>query len=498
MPTSTSELEQIPPPCAGTGVAGLDTILKSGFPRAEMHLVQGGAGTGKTTMALQFLREGARLGEPTLYVTLSQSGEHLERIAKSHGWSLDGITVHELAPATLAERIAQNQSILPTAEVKLVEAFRELVELVQRLAPKRAVIDSLTILQLITGSVEHYHREVVNLRQLFFEQGCTVLTIADHPAVGNEGQAPEVMFHPLSGCVIHLDQQPRVYGDARRRLRVIKARGVAQEGGYHDLKIHTGGMDVYPRLGAYTEPDAAKYRVIGTTVEGLDRILAGGLNTGTSCLLVGPSGVGKSSLASLYASSVASKNEHSCIFLFDERPETYIQRAERLGIPLAEHVTAGLIDIRQLDPGNIAPGEFAQVVREASLEQSSRVVIVDSVIGYFTAMGSADLFLSQLHELITYLARRDVLFVLCGSQEGFMSIGTQGAVDVSYLSDTVLVLTFFEIAGEIRRAIAAVKKKHGGHATTIHELVLEDGQVQVLSEPLLLLKHIMVPGRSGT
>jgi circadian clock protein KaiC len=498
MQTPSRELEPIPPPCAGTGVAGLDTILRGGLPRAEMHLIQGGAGTGKTTIALHFLREGARLGEPTLYVTLSQSGEHLERIAKSHGWSMEGITVHELAPATLAERIAQNQSILPTAEVKLEEAFRELVDLVQRFAPKRAVIDSLTILQLITGSVEHYHREVVNLRQLFFEQGCTVLTLADHPAVGNEGQSPEVMFHPLSGCVIHLDQQPRVYGDARRRLRVIKARGVAAEGGYHDLKISSGGMEVYPRLGAYTEPDAATHRLVGTTIPGLDRLMGGGLNIGTSCLIVGPSGVGKSSLASLYAETVARANEHAFIFLFDERPETYIQRGERLGIPLAEHVAAGLIEVRQLDPGNIAPGEFAWFVRQAVYERSSRVVIIDSVIGYFTAMGSAELFLSQLHELITYLARRDVLLVLCGSQEGFMSIGTQGAVDVSYLSDTVLVLSFFELQGHVRRVMTVVKKKHGAHANTIHEVLLEDGRIEVASEPLMVSKNLMVPARSSS
>jgi circadian clock protein KaiC len=289
-----------------------------------------------------------------------------------------------------------------------------------------------------------------------------------------------------------------VYGDARRRLRVIKARGVAQEGGYHDLIITSGGMQVFPRLGAYVERDGATYRLLTTPVAGLDRLLKGGLNTGTSCLIVGPSGVGKSSIASLYAAAVARTGEHAGIFLFDERPETYIRRSETLGIPLEEHVKSGLIDVRQLDPGNIAPGEFAQVVRRATLDQSSRVVIIDSVIGYFTAMGTADLFLSQLHELITYLGRRDVLLILCGAQEGFMSIGTQGAVDVSYLSDTVIVLNFFEFQGEIRRALAVVKKKHGSHEKTIHELTFKDGAIEVAAQPLTIVKNIMVHGRSNS
>ncbi len=494
---ANADLAPVAPPCAGTGITGLDAILKGGFPREEMHLVQGTAGTGKTTMALQFLREGARLGEPALYVTLSQSAEHLQRIASSHGWSLDGITVHEVAPATLAERIAASQSILPTAEVKLVEAFRELVELVQRTSPRRAVIDSLTILQLIASDPEHYHRGVVNLRQLFVENHCTVLCLADHPAIRDEGQSPEVMFHPLSGCVLHLEQEPRVYGDPRRRLRVIKARGVAHEAGDHDLRIFSGAMHVYQRLGAYTEPDAADYRVLPTSVPGLDALIGGGLSAGTSCLIVGPAGAGKSSIASLFAASAARSNEPASIFLFDERPETYLQRAEGLGIHLSEFVQAGLVVIEQLDPGTIAAGEFSQNVKRAVLERGSRVVIIDSVLGYFTAIGSAELFLSQLHELMTYLARRGVLLVLCGAQESFMSIGTQGAVDVSYLSDSVLVLTFFETQGKIRRAIAAAKKKHGPHASTIHELVLASGGIEVSVEPLSDVENIMVPRRNA-
>jgi circadian clock protein KaiC len=463
-----------------------------------MHLVQGTAGTGKTTIALQFLQEGVRMGERTLYVTLSQSKEHLERIASSHGWSVQGMHIHELSPGTVAERIAARQTILPSADVELVELFRELMELVDRVKPRRAVIDSITIIQLLSGTPQRYHREVVTLRQLFIERGCTLLALADHPAEAAQGQQPEVMFHPLSGCVINLEQEPRPYGDVRRRLRVVKARGLPHNGGYHDLKIHTGGMKVYARLGAYEEKEACEFTPVASGVDSLDALLQGGLNSGTSCLIVGPSGVGKSSLASLYVEALASRGEHAAIFLFDERPETFLVRSELVGIPLREHLTSGRISLRQLDPGEIAPGEFAQQVRDEIDRRAIKVVVIDSVLGYFAAMGSADVLVTQLHELMTFLTRRGVLMILCGSQEGFMSIGVQKAVDVSYLSDTIIALTFFESHGELRRAIAVVKKKHGSYLRSIHELSLESGRIHVGEQPLRELENVMVPARVGS
>jgi circadian clock protein KaiC len=493
MPTDANLAPPIPPPAAATGIAGLDWILQGGLPREEMHLLQGGAGTGKTTIALHFLLEGRRNGEPTLYVTLSQSKRHLERIAHSHGWSLEGIAIHEMSPGSIADRIAAHQTVFPTAEVELGEAFRDLVDLVERVRPTRAIIDSITMIQLLAGSIGRYHREVVNLRQLFVERGCTLIALADHPAVSNEGQSPEVIFHPLSGCVIHLDQAPRIYGDVRRRLRIMKARGVAQSGGFQDLKILTGGMEVYPRLGAYTQNDAAAERLISTRVNGLNRLLCGGLFSGTSCLIVGPSGVGKSSLATLFAESVMQTGARAAIFLMDERPEAYLRRSENLGVPLREHLDAGRILMRQVDPGEIAPGEFAQQVRQLVLEQSIEVVVLDSVIGYFAAMGSVDVLLSQLHELMTFLTRSGVLLILCAAQEGFMSIGRQDAVDVSYLSDSIVVLNFFESQGELRRALAVVKKKHGPHLNTIHELLLRDGEICIVDHALTEFHNLMAP-----
>jgi circadian clock protein KaiC len=481
------------PPVASTGIAGLDQILTGGLPRDEMHLLQGVAGTGKTTMALQFLREGARLGEATLYVTLSQSKRHLERIARSHGWGLEGVTVHELSPGTVAERIAARQTILPTADVELGELFREISDLVAEIKPRRAVIDSVSIIHLLAGSTQRYHREVVTVRQLFVERDCTVLAIGDRPAESEQSAMPEVDFHPLCGCVIHVEQDPRPYGEARRHIRVIKARGLANNGGLHDLKIRKGGMEVYPRLGAYSKSEQCRYTSMPSGVAGLDEMFGGGLDQGTACLFVGPSGTGKSTLASLYADAAMRRGDHAAIFLFDERPETYKSRSAALGMPLMDHIAAGRLLLCQLDPGEIAPGEFAQQVREAVEGHHAKVVVLDSINGYFNAMGSSDVLVSQLHELLTFLSRSGVLTLVAGAQEGFMSIGSSTGVDISYLSDTIVVLAYYEHGGELRRCMTAVKKRQGRHNTTIHELELVPGGIRV-GEQLRDFAHLIVGG----
>lgn len=493
MPTPDEPIDPDLPPLASTGVPGLDAILHGGLPREEMHLVQGEAGTGKTTLALQFLLAGVQLGEATLYITLAQSAKHLERIARSHGWSLAGVTIHEVSPGTVADRIAARQTILPTAEAELGELFQELGALVARIRPRRAVIDSISILRLLAGSSQRYHREVVTLRQLLFEQECTVMALADRPAETAHGTLPEVDFHPLSGCVIHLEQETRAYGDVRRHLRVVKATGLPHSGGYHDYKIRTGHTDVYPRLDSYTRPEYSDYRRIASGIESIDAALGGGLEQGTACLVVGPSGVGKSTMATLFVDAAARQGDHTAVFLFDERPETYKVRSTAFGIDLQAHAASGRLTMRQLDPGQIAPGEFAQQVRALVDAQHTRVIVIDSITGYFNAMGSSDVLIAQLHELLTYLSRSGVLTILAGAQEGLMSIGSQPGVDISYLSDTIVVLNYFETEGKLRRCCTAVKKRHGEHDASIRELFLDRGTIR-LGEPLRQYRNILLAG----
>lgn len=399
--------------------------------------------------------------------------------------------MHELSPRTVAERIAARQTILPTADVELGELFTDIERLVGKLQPRRAVIDSVSVLRLLAGSSQRYHREVVTLRQLFSERGCTLLVLDDFAGEIDKTYPPTVDFQPLSGCLIQLEQDPRVFGDVRRHIRVVKARGLAHNGGIHDCKIRKGGMDVYPRLGAYSRPEYTEFRLLSSGVESLDAMLGGGLEKGTACLIVGPSGAGKSTVATFYVDAVARDGQRAAVFLFDERPETFKSRSEAFGLSMQSHIDAGLVTVQQLDPGEVAPGEFAQMVRDAVERRGVQVIVIDSITGYFNAMGSSELLVAQLHELLTFLSRSGVLTLIPSSQHGLTSIGPQEGPDVSYLSDAIIVLGFFEVPGELRRYISAAKKRNGRHDSSIRELLFERGQVR-LGEPLRQYRKILL------
>lgn len=476
---------------ASSGIKGLDEILRGGFSRDEMHVVQGSGGTGKTTLALQFLLAGVQAGESSLYVTLAQTRSALEKIASSHGWTLDRITVHERAPASLVEHIASHQTVLHTAEVELEELTLGLRKLVEQVRPRRVVFDSMGVIGLLAGSSTRYHQEIVALRQFLAGAGCTALFLGDLTPDGEVHGGATVEFHSLTTGVVHLEQTAPEYGEVRRRLRVVKVRGVPIHGGFHDFSIRKGGLEVYPRLGPLQDREYRDFRPIPSGVEVLDDLLGGGLERGTACLLIGSSGTGKSSLAALYAQAAVQEGGASAVFLFEERPETFLARSRGLGIELQPHIDDGRILIRQLLTSEITPGELAQRVREAAEDRQVSIVVIDSLTGYFNAMGNSAMLLMQMHEMLTFLSRRGVLTLLVVSQEGVMTIGANPSVDVSYLSDSIIALRMFEAEGALRRCISVIKKRQGEHETTIRELVLRPGELNVGKQPLRQFRHIL-------
>ncbi|WP_437923009.1 ATPase domain-containing protein [Sorangium sp. So ce291] len=476
---------------AGSGVAGLDEILRGGFPREQMHLVQGSSGTGKTTLALQFLLSGIKAGESGLYITLAQTKKGLEAIARSHGWSLDGVNVHDLSPDDIAEHLAADQTVLRTADVELGELTRQLRQVVEQTQPSRVVFDSIGVIGLLAGSTPRYHREIVVLRQFLVERGCTALFLGEWPSETELEGPLNTEFHSLASCVLHMEHTAPDYGEVRRRLRVIKVRGIAFRSGYHDFRIRTGGLEVYPRVEARQSGEYTEFRRIQSGVEPLDQLLGGGLELGTACLLIGPSGAGKSTLAAVFARAAVQGGDAAAIFLFEERPELFKVRSSSVGIDLQPHLDGGRLTIEQLDTADISPGEFAHRVRTAVEDGKARVVVIDSLTGYFNAMGGISLLSVQMHELLNFLSSRGVLTLLVVTQEGFMTVGPVPAVDVSYLSDTIIVLRFFEADGGLRRCVAAIKKRMGEHETTLRELFISTEGLRVGEAPLRQFRSIL-------
>ncbi|AUX44209.1 circadian clock protein KaiC [Sorangium cellulosum] len=476
---------------AASGIEGLDSILRGGFSREEMHLIQGTSGTGKTTLALQFLLAGAAAGESGLYITLAQSKRGLEAIARSHGWSLEGVTVHDPSPDDMAEHLVSDQTVLRTADVELGELTRQLRDVIEQTQPRRVVFDSVGVIGLLAGSPSRYHREIVVLRQFLVDRGCTALFLGEWPTETALKRPVSSEFHSLAGSVVQMEHTAPDYGEVRRRLRVIKVRGVAFRGGYHDFRIRTGGLEIYPRQEVRHGETYGDFRHIRSGIESLDQLLGGGLEQGTACLFIGPSGSGKSTLAALYATAAAQGGDAATIFLFEERPETFKARSTGVGIDLQPQLDSGRLTLVQLDSTDISPGEFAHRVRAAVDGAHARVIVIDSLTGYFNAMGNISSLSVQMHEMLNYLSGSGVLTLLVVTQEGFMSVGEVPNVDVSYLSDSILALRFFEAEGRIRRCVAAIKKRRGEHETTLRELFIGPEGVSVGEAPLRQFHHIL-------
>jgi len=451
---------------ASTGSDGLNAILGGGFDPERLYLYEGRPGSGKTTLALQFLLEGARHGERTLYVSLSETERELQLVAQRHGWDLDGVTIFELVPPETSLDPSQELTVLHPAEMELSETSRLIFDRVESLNPSRVVIDSLSELRLLAQSPLRYRRQILALKHFFSGRKSTVVLLDDLTASQNDLQ-----LHSIAHGVVLLEQVAIDYGAERRRLRVVKMRGIPFKGGYHDFTIERGGLNVYPRLVASEHHRDFPVEFVPSGNAELDALLGGGLERGTNALLIGAAGVGKSSIALTYAIAAAERGEYSAIFAFDEGRGTMLARARTLGLPLEQALERGLINIQQIDPAELSPGEFADLVRHAVEVDKARVVIIDSLNGYLNAMPDERFLILQMHELLSYLSQLGVLTFLVLAQHGLVG-PMETPLDISYLSDSVIMLRYFEYDGVVRRAISVVKKRSGHHEHAIREFSL--------------------------
>ena len=466
-----------------SGVPGLDIILNGGLIAERLYLVDGNPGAGKTTLALQFLMEGARAGARCMYVTLSETGRELQAAAASHGWSLDGVEIFELIVDESALQQDAQLTMLHASEIDLGEMTRKLVEELDRLQPARLVLDSLSEVRLVSHSSLRYRRQILALKQLFLGRACTVMLLDDRSAEG-----PDMQLHSIAHGVISLESQTPAYGQMRRQLQVRKFRASDFASGFHDFHIGRGGIEVFPRLVAAEHAVEFDPTPLKSGVAALDALLGGGIDPGTSTLLIGPPGSGKSTIALQYATRVASRDMHAAIFMFDETRAALLKRCVGLGMSLVEGNGPGEVLLRQIDPAEVSPGEFAALVRQ-SVEGGTRVVVIDSLNGYLNAMPDDQFLTAQLHELLSYLSNRGVATFLVVAQSGLMG-GMTAPVEASYLADGVVALRYFEHQGSVKRAISALKKRTGGHEGTIREIWFDREGIH-LGPPMLHLRGIL-------
>lgn len=465
------------PPSVSTGIEGLDEILGGGFTPHRLYLLEGEPGSGKTTMGLQFLLDGAARGETVLYVTLSETRQELLETAASHGWSLDGIHIHELLPMGDQLDPESQYTMFHPSEVELGDTTERMLLEVERLQPVRVVFDSLAEIRLLAGTMLRFRRQVLALKQYFAGRGITVLLLDDH-----HGVEPGAPVQTIVHGALQLDQMRPDYGGDRRRLRVSKLRGHAYVDGYHDYVIRTGGVQLFPRLIAAAFRRDGHHELVSSNLAGLDALLGGGLDRGTSVLLMGAAGSGKSSLAGHFVMAAAERGERSALFLFDESERTLLTRSAGIGLDMRGQIDAGRIAPRAIDPGELSPGEFIQRIRHEVEQEQARLVVIDSLSGYINAMAGERYVIIQLHELLAYLGQMGVLTLLINAQKGL--IGQMSSdLDVSYLADTVVLLRYFENRGEVRQAMSVLKKRTGPHERTIRELTITSSGLRV-GEPL--------------
>lgn len=459
---------------AATGISGLDDILRGGFTPGRVYVIEGVPGSGKTTLGMQFLLEGARHGEPVLYISLSESADELREVANSHGWPLDGIAIHELAATEDHLRPDDQYTMFHPSEVELSETTKAILADVERIQPARVVFDSLSELRLLAASPLRYRRQILALKQFFNGRRCTVLLLDDLTQTDRDLQVQSIAHG-----VVRLEQVNPEYGAERRRLLVVKYRGVSFRGGYHDYVILRGGLDVFPRLIASEHRVTREFEKLGSGIDGLDALLGGGIDRGTSTLIVGAPGSGKSSIATQIAVAAADRGLHAALFVFDESAGTLLARSDGLGIDLRKRLDAKTVTVQQIDPAEMSPGEFTHAIRRTVEESHAAVVVIDSLNGYLNAMPNERFLTVQLHELLTFLGHAGVATILIGAHQGLVGGPMMTPIDASYLADSVILLRYFEMKGEVRQAISVVKKRSGEHERTIREFRMAAGSISV-------------------
>jgi circadian clock protein KaiC len=456
-----------------TGSVGLDNILGGGLDGNRMYLYEGRPGTGKTTLALQFLFEGVRRNERVLYVALSETKEELSLVATRHGWTLEGVDIFELVPPATALDPERELTVLHPAEVELGETTKLIFDKIEQLSPSRIVIDSLSELRLLAQNPLRYRRQVLALKHFFAQRRCTVVLLDDLTS-----KDTDLQLHSMCHGVVLLEQLAIAYGAQRRRLSIVKMRGIRFSGGFHDFSIAKGGLEIFPRLIASEHHSEFPGDFTSSGNADLDKLLGGGLERGTNALLIGSAGVGKSSLALTYALAGAERGEHVVYYAFDEGRGTLEARARTLGLRLQEALDSRKLRIQQIDPAELSPGEFAANVRHSVETDHARIVVIDSLNGYLNAMPDERFLLLQMHELLSYLGQQGVLSILILAQHGLVG-PMDTPLDISYLSDAVVMLRYFEHSGRVRRALSVVKKRSGNHEHTIREFRLTANGIAV-------------------
>ena len=479
-------------PRIDTGVSGLNDILSGGLPAGQMYLLEGTPGTGKTTLALQFIRTAIMAGESALYITLSESKRELHDSARSHGWSEGEFSIAEFIPAEASLSPEQQYTVFHPSEVELASTIQKLTELIRDRKPTRLVIDSLSELRLLASDTMRYRRQLLALKQFFAGRDTTVLLLDDRSAEGSDMQ-----LQSIAHGVMRLDKVQQSYGATRRHIEILKLRGSSFREGFHDYTIETGGVRIYPRLIANEHDSKFRAERVKSGLDDLDRMFGGGINRGSSTLLIGPTGVGKSTLAMQFAYTAARRGDRAIVYAFDEVLRTAQERAEDLGMHVREEIAKGTLSMSQVDPAELSPGEFIWQIQSDVEQRDTRVLVIDSLNGFLNAMtGERDLLL-QLHELVAYLNQKGVITFIILTQHGLVG-NMHTDIDVSYLADTVVLLRYFEAEGEIRQVISVLKQRVGRHERTLREFRFSDSGITI-GGPLTEFRGVLtgVPDSTG-